>query len=332
MKKRTKSSAPQSELECGKVHLREAMVSGVPASINCVEVGNQIFSISGGWLRTVGLEDEWYDDVSDPASIISALEETNNVRADLFTFWQRPPAEEPAFDYWHDFDELALLPISSYEDWWKGTIKSRVRTSIRKAAKRGVEVREVEYNDAFIEGMVGIFNESRIRQGRAFWHYGKDFETVKQQFSRYVHRERMIGAYFRGEMIGFVMLGNAGSFSLLGQILSSARHRDKATNSVLVAKSVELAAEYGHEHLAYWYWTNDSLTEFKRRCGFQRVRVPRYYVPLSLKGRIALEAGLHKGVRQRMPEPVRHSLRKLRSRWYSFRDSGAANPGSRAQG
>ena len=39
--------------------------------------------------------------------------------------------------------------------------------------------------------MTAIFNEAAIRQGRPFWHYGKDFETVKRQFSRYLAREHM---------------------------------------------------------------------------------------------------------------------------------------------
>jgi len=30
--------------------------------------------------------------------------------------------------------------------------------------------------------MTAIFNESPTRQGRKFWHYGKDFATVKKQF------------------------------------------------------------------------------------------------------------------------------------------------------
>jgi len=31
-----------------------------------------------------------------------------------------------------------------------------------------------------------------------------------------------------------------------------------------------------------------SLTEFKRRNGFEQVLLPRYYIPLTLKGKIAL--------------------------------------------
>ena len=73
----------------------------------------------------------------------------------------------------------------------------------------GVEVRECAYDDDFVRGMTSIFNETPIRQGRRFWHYGKDFETVKRQFSRNLFREDLIGAYYQGELIGFAMLGRS---------------------------------------------------------------------------------------------------------------------------
>jgi len=300
--------------------MRETLVKGVSTRIRCVEIDGQTYSLTDGPVRTISLEDDWYEDVRNPAAVVAALRGPSGPGADLFTFWQRPPDVEPVHNYHHEFDELAVLPISSYEDWWSNTIKSRIRTTIRKSAKQGVEVKEVDYDDAFVEGMEGIFNEARVRQGRPFWHFGKDFETIKKQFSRFVHRERMIGAYFNGQMIGFVMLGNAGRFSLLGQILSSMRHRDKSPNNVLIAKSVELAAQQEHEQLVYWYWSDDSLSEFKRRCGFQKIAAPRYYVPLTYKGRLALSVGAHRGLRNMIPPTVKHRLKELRNRWYSARN------------
>ncbi len=85
--------------------------------------------------------------------------------------------------------------------------------------------------------MTDIFNETPVRQGRRYWHYGKDFETVKRQFSTYIHRETMIGAYYQGEMIGAMMLCNAGNYGITGQIISKVKHRDKVTNNVLIGKA-----------------------------------------------------------------------------------------------
>jgi len=62
-----------------------------------------------------------------------------------------------------------------------------------------------------------------------------------------------------------------------------------------------------------------SLTEFKRRNGFEQVLLPRYYIPLTLKGKIALRLGLHRGLVQRIPKAVLSQLLKIRNSWYGRR-------------
>ena len=110
---------------------------------------------------------------------------------------QRLPELKPEYDLHLEFESVAALPITSYEHWWKKQVKGTTRNMVRKSQKAGVEVRETAFDDEFVEGMVKIFNETPLRQGRQFWHYGKDFETVKEQFSRYLFREDMVGAYFK---------------------------------------------------------------------------------------------------------------------------------------
>jgi hypothetical protein len=296
---------------------KPTLVHGQPASIECVRIAEQTYAISKGPLAIARLEDEWYEDVHDPAAVVEFLNGNRDVKADLFTFWQRLPDLTPRYSFHQEWDHIAALPSSNYGEWFSHRIKSRVRTSIRKAEKEGLVVKETVFDDAFVRGMTAVFNESPIRQGARFWHYGKDFDTVKQQFSRFVQREHMIGAYYQDEMIGFVMLGNAGRFGVTGQILSSIKHRDKATNAALIAKAVEVCEQRGLNHLVYLNWTEGSLTEFKRRCGFEPTPVPRYFVPLTLKGRLALSAGLHRGWRTLVPQPMKDSLKRLRSNWYA---------------
>ena len=275
------------------VHIfsKETIISGQSARIECLKIAGQTFWIDRGFVTVVGLEDDWYDDVRDPAATVGILKEVKGVHPDLFTFWQRMPDIEPRFPYHREWEEIAVLPVTTYDHWLKSQIKSRVRNQIRKAEKDGLTVKEVPYDDDFVRGMTAIFNESPVRQGRRFWHYGKDFDTVKHQFSRFLFRERMIGAYFEGEMVGFMMLADAGRFALTGQIISSLRRRDKSPNNALIAKAVEVCATNGLPYLIYLFWSDDSLAEFKRRCGFERVRVPRYYIPLTWKGALALRLG-----------------------------------------
>ena len=313
---RTKT-IPVSTPATGAPFAKDALIKGRPARIECIRIADQTYSIVRGPLTIVRLEDEWYEDVNDPAAVIELLRDNPDVRPDIFTFWQRLPDLAPKYPFHLEWDQIAVLPIRSYGDWFNHQIKSRVRTSIRKAEKEGVVVRETTYDDAFIHGMTALFNESSIRQGTRFWHYGKDFATIKQQFSRFLHREYMIGAYYQDEMIGFIMLGNTGRFGLTGQIISSIKHRDKATNIALIAKAVEVCEQRRLSHLVYLFWTDGSLTEFKRRCGFEKMDVPRYYVPLSLKGKLALSCGVHRGWRTLIPKPMKVSLKSLRTAWHS---------------
>ncbi len=300
----------------GQTFTKETLKDGRPIQLECVEIGGQTFAINRGLLTVVSLEDEWYADIDDPPSVINVLKGNPGFKPDLFTFWQRIPFIEPKYSYHLEWQDIAVLPITSYDHWWNHQIKSRVRNQIRKSEKDGIVIKETSYDEAFVLGMTAIFNESPVRQGRKSWHYGKDSETIKKQFSRYLFREQMIGAYYRGEMIGFMMLGDAGRFGITGQILSSLKHRDKSPNNALIAKAVEICTTRKLGYLIYFFWSDDSLAEFKRRCGFQKVRIPRYYVPLTWKGELALKFRAHRGWKHLLPESIRTRLKKLRRMFY----------------
>lgn len=274
-------------------------------------------SVSGRWLRTARVAQEWFEDVDDPQTLVTGLKAAHS-HADLFTFWQRLPSTVPKYDYHLEWDALAVLPVSTYENWYKNQINNKTRNLIVKATMKGVDVRMASFNDEFVRGMTAIFNETPIRQERLFLHYGKSFETVKSQFSRYLFREEVIGAYFEDELIGFIMLAHAGEFAYLGQIISLIRHRDKSPTNALMAKAVEVCAEKNVPFLVYAQWPRGPLREFKRHNGFECVNLPRYYIPLSAKGRLAIGLRLHRGVADWMPESTIRILKDIRSKCYSF--------------
>jgi hypothetical protein len=280
-----------------------------------LKIHDQNVIVSGGPIKIGRLEQEWYEDVVNPEEFIAPLK-SGPAKADIFTFWQRLPDVTPRFAHYMEPENIAALPITTYDNWFNTQIKSRTRGVIRKSAKQGVVVREVEYTDDFVRGMTSIFNETPMRQGRPFWHYGKDFDTVKRQFSKYLFREILIGAYFNDELIGFMMIGMAGQYALIGQIISKISHRDKGTNNSLMAKAVEICAARNIPYLVYLSWAAGSLTEFKRRNGFEMISLPRYYVPLTSKGRIALRLGLHVGVLHLIPDSALSRLKRLRTAGY----------------
>ncbi len=275
-------------------------------------------SVSGRWVKTARMVEEWYEDIDDPEALVTELLQSG-LKADLFTFWQRVPRTEPRYPYHTEWDSIAVLPVTTYESWLKSQIKDKTRNLILRARKKGVVVKTASFNDDFVRGMTAIFNETPIRQGRPFSHFGKSFDTVKREFSRYLFREELIGAYADDQLIGFIMLADAGRFALLGQIISMVQHRDKSPNNALIAKAVEICAQRGVPFLVYAMWPRGSLAEFKRHNGFIRVNLPRYYVPLNKKGWLALRVGLHHHPVDWLPETVVLFLRDLRSRLYALR-------------
>jgi Acetyltransferase (GNAT) domain len=282
-----------------------------------MEVDNKRILIEGEIPRIARLEQEWYEDVEDPRTLINRLRKSEP-RPDIFTFWQRLPDTEPKYSYPMELDSIAALPIKSYSLWWEKQIDRKARNKIRKAQKNGVVVKPATFDDRFVRGITSIFNETPIRQGRHYLHYGKDFETIKRQFSRFLFREEIFGAYLGEELVGFIMLAYAENYAYLGQIISKIAHRDLAPNNLLLAKAVERCAEKGVPYLVYALWLEDSLGDFKRSNGFQKFDLPRYYVPLTGKGKLALKLGLHRGWKEAVPKPLRKPLKKLRRRWYDL--------------
>jgi hypothetical protein len=300
-----------------RLFTKETLIKGQPAEIECVQILGQTYSVRRAPVRLLALEDEWYEDVHDPMAVVKYLQEHREIRTDVFTFCQRLPHLEPKYRFRTEPESLAVLTVDSFDTWWTKQITKNTRNMVRKSQKSGVDVRECMYDDPFVRGMTEIFNESPVRQGRPFWHYGKDFETIKRQFSRFIHRELLIGAYFEGSLVGFAMLGNAGTFCDLGQIIAMAKHRDKAIPNALIAKAVEICERLKWRHLVYGYWTEDSLAAFKRHSGFYEARMPRYFVPLSVRGRAGLLLGAHKGWKSIVPAALTGRLKQLRASWYA---------------
>jgi hypothetical protein len=280
-----------------------------------MEVGGRKIVIEGKIPRIARLEQEWYEDVEDPQMLINEIAKIKP-KPDIFTFWQRLPELEPKYMYSMAIDSIAALPIKSYTFWLEKQIDAAARNKVRKAQKKGVAVRMASFDDHFVQGVTSIFNETPIRQGRRFLHYGKDFETIKRQFNRFLFREELFGAYLGEELVGFIMLADAGKYAVLGQIISKIACRDLAPNNALLAKAVERCAERGIPYLAYAYWLDDGLGDFKRSNGFQKFDLPRYFVPLTQKGKVASSLGLHRGWKNALPKQIRDPVKRLRARWH----------------
>jgi hypothetical protein len=280
-----------------------------------------------GRLLTIGeVHDEaWLSrkQTPEPGEIVSGLRRSRRV-PDLFTFAQKFPDVAPRHAYRLEWDNLAVASFASSAEWFERQVDRSVRKHVRKAAREGVVADVVPYTDELVAAISAIYNEMPVRQGRPFWHFGKPFDTVKAENGTYLERSTFIAARHGGEVIGFLKLVLDDEVASIMQILAKAAHFERRPTNALLAKAVEVCAARGIGHLVYGRYTYGSkrtstLIDFKRNNGFREVRVPRYYVPLTLKGRLALWLGGHRGVRAWLPEPVRSAATDVRARWHARR-------------
>jgi len=290
-----------------------------------IEISGREVNINGKIVRVAHVHGDGYRFVDDPALIVDGLRKCGT-RVDLFTFAQRLPESEPKFSYPLEWDNLAVLPVTTFENWWTQQIGFKARNKAKQAEKKGVVMREVPFDDKLVTGIWEIYNESPIRQRRRFPHYGKDLKTVYREEATFLDSSIFIGAFLEEKLIGFVKLVPDENRSQAGlmNIVSLMKHFDKAPQNALIAYAVRACANRGIPYLVYSTFDygqkrQDSLRDFKERSGFQRVDTPRYYVPLTALGRAAFCLGLHHRLGERIPEPFAARLRNLRAVWYERR-------------
>lgn len=279
--------------------------------------------IDGKIIRIGKLDAEKYQFMDDPQPVIDELRRSKS-GVDLFTFIPRLADASRKFDYSTERDNLAVIPISTFDNWWNNQIRSYPRNRARQAEKKGVKLRIVPFGDDLVRGIWDIYNESPVRQGRRFSHYGKDIAMVHREEATFLDSSVFIGAFFDEKLIGFVKVvaDETGTQANLMNILSMMRHRDKAPTNALIAESVRCCAERGIRYLIYQQFSYgnrkpDSLSHFKEINGFERHDIPRYYVPLTAVGSMALRLGLHHRFSERLPAKAANMLRELRSTWYN---------------
>jgi hypothetical protein len=297
----------------------EISAAGATLKVPSVQVNGKTVVVTGGWLKVAGVRDEdWQEGevVREPNVFLANLQQHKRLGADLFTFSQKPSDPNPRFPFFYEWDSVAAIRTASFSDWWTNRVSTDLRRDVRKSAKLGVVVRPVPFSDDFVRGIMDIYDETPVRQGNPFWHYKKDFATVKRANETYLERSDFLGAFWGDELIGFIKIVYVDRLARLMQIISKDGHRDKRPTNALIAKAVELCEEKGCSHLTYGKYRYgqgaDDLTAFKRRNGFEEILVPKYFVPLTIKGSVALHLRLQRGAKALVPERVLRSLRRVK--------------------
>jgi hypothetical protein len=278
---------------------------------------NKEMSISGKFFRTAKLRHEWCDFLDDPLGAIEQMQ-SDSAFTDLFTFVRDISDESVTYPFYSEPVGLAVLPIETYQKWWDD-LGFKARNKVRKGQKSGVELRVIQLDDHFAKGVEGIYNETPVKQGRKFFHYGKNAAEIKKELTSFLDSCIFVGAYYQDELVGFMKLFPGKNVLRTIHIIAKVSHRDKCVMDALIAKAVELCDQRKIQHLHYGSWTDGGVGDFRAKHGFRRVEVPRYFVPLSRRGRLMLKLKLHRPIRDRLPKGLVGPLLRVRTKLNSIR-------------
>jgi hypothetical protein len=311
----------------------EISTMGRKVQAPAVRIDDVIVVMNGKFVTVGEIFDAYWREANtlpDLTYVVEQLKAVGN-KPDVFTFVQRAPDTKPQYEYLMEWDNVAAIPVTTHEKWLREQISAACRRNIRTSEKKGVTVRVDRYDETYVRGIMSVYNESPIRAGRKFWHYDKPFDVVEAENGTYRERSTYLGAYFQDEFIGYMKIVWDTRSAAIMQIISKLEYRDRRPNNALMSYAVKLCEQRGinhllYERLVYGNKGEDSLTRFKKENGFIRMDLPRYYVPLTLKGKIALMLGLHREMKEMVPQRLRQQLVDLRDKWYAnrFRVAGGA--------
>lgn len=308
-------------------------IKGRQRSIPSIRIcSTAVVELKGTLIKVGSVHDEFWMEskaLPEPAEIIQKLRKSSSM-PDIFKFAQKFPQITPQYKYPMEWNNLAVASFDSYAEWFEKKINRSVKKYVRNAVKEGVRTEVVPFTDELVHGISAVYNSSPVRQGKKFWHYGKSFATVKAENSSYLERSIFIGSYFEEELIGFIKLVFDGPVAHMMQIVAKPKFFKKRPTNAMLSKAVEVCETQKATYLSYGPYvygnkTQDGLVHFKRINGFERVDIPVFYVPLSLKGHIAIKLGLHKGWREIIPTSVWDAILSLRSKYFAHH-TGLKNP------
>ena len=304
----------------------EISVKGKWSKVPALDISGKTIIVRGRWIKVAIIHDEeWLEsELEDPDFCVERLKqrESHGLRADIFTFSQKLPATLPRYPYPLEWDSIAAIRLTSFNDWWE-QLPQETRKNVRRSAKRGAVVTVKQLDDDLISGIVELNNDSPIRQKVPFAHYGKAFHEVKKDQSSFLDRSDFICAYLGSELIGFLKLVYRGEVASILQLLPKASHYDKRPANALLAKAIELCEVKRISYLTYGMFNygnkqQNSLREFKARNGFSEILVPRFYIPLTKRGSAYMRVKLHRNLVGILPHSAIILAVSVRAKWYKL--------------
>lgn len=307
----------------------EISIKGKWFRVPALNVSGESIVIKGRFLRIAYVKDEqWLETpVEDPMRCIKALkdEQSGDLRADIFTFCQKLPAIQPLYSYYKEWESVAAIRITTFEKWWNG-LAQETRKNVRRSQKRGIVVQVRKLDCDLLESLVELNNDSPLRQGKAYTHFGKTLSQVTRDQEDFLDRSDYICAYQEDELVGVVKLVYRGNIASILTFLSKGSHSDKRPANALIAKVVEVCEKKKMLYVTFGLFNyhnkrDTSLREFKIRNGFEEITVPRYFVPLNYRGSIGVRLHLYHGLMGLLPHSTITLLVGIRAKLYGLKMS-----------
>jgi hypothetical protein len=310
----------------------EIAIKGKWFTVPALEMNQKDIVVGGKWLKVARVEaEEWLEtELEDPEQWIQVLKQQKfpGLRADILTFRQKLPAIQPKYQYPIEWDSVAVVRLTSFKSWWD-SLPQETRKNVRRSQKRGVVVQVKTLDDGLIQDLHTLNNDSPLRQGKVFTHYGKTLDQIKRDQAAFLDRSDYICAYHEQELIGVAKLIYRRDIASILTFLPKASHHDKRPANALLAKVVELCEGKKITHLTYGMFNygnkrHTPLREFKIRNGFEEVLLPHYYVPLTMKGALSVKLKLHRGLLGILPHGAITFLVNARAKVNAFKQAGVA--------
>src|ERR1700729_3232192 len=153
------------------------MVKGMSRKMTGLRFDGRELVINRGLCRVAHIDADDYKFLDDPESVVAELRRAK-LGIDLFTFLPKLSGTTPQYPYPFEMDNMAVLPVTTFDNWWNKQIGFKARNKAKQAEKKGLSIREVPFDENLSRGIWEIYNEVPVRQGRRFPHFGKTLEQV----------------------------------------------------------------------------------------------------------------------------------------------------------
>src|SRR5215472_15714892 len=130
----------------------EISVRGRWINVPAFEFGDHTIIITGKLIRTACVHDEAWKrtELRDPEVCLSEIAR-QHPSTDVFTFSQMPPARPAEFRYRSVRDSIAVISLTTFDDWWT-RLPQETRKNVRRAARCGVSGETKQFDEELVKG------------------------------------------------------------------------------------------------------------------------------------------------------------------------------------